>query len=187
MDSLVDSAEANIARRIRLERDARNWSLAELAEKASVAKASISKIERGEVSPSAGILVRLAAAFDLTLAGLLLRAEETGRLFRAEAQAVWKDPKTGYVRRQIFSSPSHPLEITAVEMPPGKRVSFPAWSYANMRHVVWVEEGELVLIEGRERSVLKTGDSLGFGPPSDVTYANESKRPCRYVVALARS
>ena len=58
MDSLVDSAEANIARRIRLERDARNWSLAELAEKASVAKASISKIERGEVSPSAGILVR---------------------------------------------------------------------------------------------------------------------------------
>jgi uncharacterized cupin superfamily protein len=72
-------------------------------------------------------------------------------------------------------------------MPPGKRVSFPAWSYANMRHVVWVEEGELVLIEGQERSVLKTGDSLGFGPPSDVTYANESKKPCRYIVALTRS
>lgn len=187
MDALVNNAEASIARRIRLERDARNWSLAELAEKSGVAKASISKIERGEVSPSAGVLVRLAAAFDLTLAGLLLRAEETGRLFRSQAQAVWKDPKTGYVRRQIFSSPSHPLEITAVEMPPGKHVNFPAWSYANTRHVVWVEEGELVLTEGGERNVLKAGDSLGFGPPADVTYANESRKPCRYVVALTRS
>ena len=187
MDALVDTAEASIARRIRLERDARNWSLAELAEKSGVAKASISKIERGEVSPSAGILVRLAAAFDLTLAGLLLRAEESGRLFRAEAQPVWKDPKTGYVRRQVFRTPDHPLEITKVEMPPGKEVNFPAWSYANMRHVVWVEEGELVLTEGKERSVLKAGDSLGFGPPSDVTYANESKKPCRYVVALVRT
>lgn len=187
MDALVNSAEASIARRIRLERDARNWSLAELAERSGVAKASISKIERGEVSPSAGILVRLAAAFDLTLAGLLLRAEETGRLFRAGAQAVWRDPKTGYVRRQIFSSPSHPLEITAVEMPAGKHVSIPAWTYANTRHVVWVEAGELVLIEGEERHALKAGDSLGFGPPSDITYANESRKPCRYIVALTRS
>src|ERR1700761_1713055 len=142
MDALVDSAEASIARRIRLERDARNWSLAELAEKSGVAKASISKIERGEVSPSAGILVRLATAFDLTLAGLLLRAEgDKPRLSRAADQPCWRDPRTGYVRRQIFSTPSHPMEITRVEMPPGRKVTFPAWSYANMRHVVWVEEG----------------------------------------------
>jgi uncharacterized cupin superfamily protein len=57
----------------------------------------------------------------------------------------------------------------------------------NLKHVVWVEEGELVLSEGGERHVLKTGDSLGFGPPSEVTYANESKKPCRYIVALTRS
>jgi transcriptional regulator with XRE-family HTH domain len=187
MDALVDSAEANIARRIRLERDARNWSLAELAEKSGVAKASISKIERGEVSPSAGILVRLAAAFDLTLAGLLLRAEETGRLFRRADQPEWKDPKTGYLRRQIFCNPSHPLEVVEVQMPAGKKASFPASSYVNLKHVVWVEEGELVLSEGGERHVLKAGDSLGFGPPSEVTYANESKKPCRYIVALVRA
>lgn len=187
MDTLVDTAEARIARRIQLERTARGWSLAELAEKSGVAKASISKIERGEVSPSAGILVRIAAAFDLTLAGLLLRAEETSRLFRLAEQAQWKDPKTGYVRRQIFRNPTHPLEVTEVEMPPGKKVSFPASSYVNLKHVVWVEEGELVLSEGGERHVLKAGDSLGFGPPSDVIYANESKKPCRYIVVLMRS
>ena len=38
-----------------------------------------------------------------------------------------------------------------LQMPPGKKVSFPASTYVNLRHVVWVEEGELVLTEGGER------------------------------------
>jgi hypothetical protein len=39
----------------------------------------------------------LAAAFDLTLAGLLLRAESEGdRVVRAADQPVWRDTATGY-------------------------------------------------------------------------------------------
>ncbi len=188
MDTIVDKAEAGIAQHIRLERDSRNWSLADLAERSGVAKASISKIERGEMSPSAGLLVRLAAAFDLTLAGLLLKAEgEKGRLTRAADQPVWRDPATGYRRRQIFSRTDHPLEMVQVELPAGEKVTFPAWSYAHIRQVIWVQMGELVLIEGGQRNMLKTGDSLGLGTPSEVTFANETTRPCHYVVALARS
>jgi len=47
MDTIVDKAEAGISRHIRLERGARGWSLADLAARSGVAKASISKIERG--------------------------------------------------------------------------------------------------------------------------------------------
>jgi transcriptional regulator with XRE-family HTH domain len=188
MDTLVDDTETGIARRIRLERDARNWSLAELAEKSGVAKASISKIERGEMSASAGILARLATAFDLTLAGLLLRAEgEKPRLSRAADQPVWRDPATGYNRKQIFGRSDHPLEVVRVELPPRQSASFPASSYAHTRHVVWVQSGKLTLIEAGVRNVLSAGDSLGFGPPSEVTYANESEKPCTYIVTLARS
>ncbi|MFZ3004737.1 MAG: helix-turn-helix transcriptional regulator, partial [Phenylobacterium sp.] len=67
----MDDSGARLANRLRLERDRRGWSLADLAERAGVSKATISKIERQEVSPTAVILVRLAGAFDLTLAGLL--------------------------------------------------------------------------------------------------------------------
>ncbi|MFN5453238.1 MAG: LacI family transcriptional regulator, partial [Bradyrhizobium sp.] len=35
--------------------------------------------------------------------------------------------------------------------------------------------------------VLGPGDCLGFGPPIDTTFANETDAPCVYVVALARS
>jgi transcriptional regulator with XRE-family HTH domain len=188
MSTIIDETGARLARRLRLERDTRGWSLADLAERSGVAKATISKIERGEVSPTAVILLRLAGAFDLTLAGLLLRAEGEGqRLSRAAEQPVWRDPETGYLRKQVFCRPDHPLELVQVELPAGRRVVLPASSYAHIRQVVWVQSGELVILEGGEQHLLRAGDCLGFGPPSEVTLANETLAPCAYLVALARS
>ena len=187
MDTIVDDSGARIARRIRLERTARGWSLADLAERATVAKATISKIEREEMSPSAVILVRLAGAFDLTLAGLLLRAEGEGQLLsRAADQPHWRDPATGYLRTQVFSRPDHPLELARIALPPGQRVALPASSYAHIRQAVWVQSGTLTVLEGGQTHVLAPGDCLGFGPPADVTLANECADPCTYLVLLAR-
>src|SRR6516164_1598745 len=139
MATIIDEPGTRIARRLHLERDIRGWSLADLAGRSGVSRATISKIERGEVSPTAVILVRLAGAFDLTLAGLLLRAEGAGdRLSRAANQAVWRDPETSYVRKQVFCRPDHPLEVVQVELPAGQRVVLPASSYAHIRQVVWV-------------------------------------------------
>jgi transcriptional regulator with XRE-family HTH domain len=183
----MDDTTAAIARRVRLERDSRGWSLADLAERAGVAKATISKIERQEMSPTAVTLLRLASAFDLTLAGLLLRAEGAGeRLSRAFDQPVWRDPGSGYLRRQIFSRPDHPLELVQVEMPAGQRVTLPASSYARIRQILWVQSGTLTLVEGDDRHLLQAGDCLGFGPACDVTFANETAAPCTYLVLLAR-
>lgn len=188
MSTIVDETTASIARRLRLERDARGWSLADLAERSGVAKATISKIEREEMSPTAVTLVRLAGAFDLTLAGLLLRAEGGAeRLSRAADQPTWRDPETGYLRRQVFSRPDHPVEVARIELPAGQHVVMPASSYAHIRQAVWVQSGELVILEDGERHVLGAGDCLGFGPPCDVTFANETAVPCTYVVVLARS
>jgi transcriptional regulator with XRE-family HTH domain len=188
MNTVVDDLSNRLAHRLRLERDSRGWSLADLAKRAGVSKATISKIERAEVSPTAVVLVRLASAFDLTLAGLLLRAEGQGeRLSRAADQPIWRDPETGYLRRQVFSRPDHPIEIIRVEMPARQRVTLPASSYAHIRQTLWVLSGELVIIEAGERHELGVGDCLGFGPPVETTFANEGAASCVYVVALARS
>ena len=187
MTTIVDDTGTRIAHRLRLERDARGWSLADLAERSGVAKATISKIEREEMSPTAVILVRLAAAFDLTLAGLLTRAEGRGLLVRAADQPVWRDPATGYLRTQVFGRPDHPVEIVEVEMPANQHVVLPASSYAHIRQAIWVEQGDLVIIEAGVRNMLGPGDCLGFGPPSEVTLANETSLPVTYLVVLARS
>ena len=186
----MDETSRQIASRIKLERDARGWSLAELAERAGVAKGTVSKIERAEVSPTAVILVRIAAAFDLTLAGLLVRAESEGgqgRVSRAADQPVWRDPATGYTRRQVLARPDHPLEWVQVALPAGQHVMLPASTYAHIRQAVWVQAGALVILEGGVRNELAVGDCLPFGPPADVTFANETENPCLYVVVLARS
>jgi transcriptional regulator with XRE-family HTH domain len=182
------AATARIARCIRAERERRAWSLAELAARAQLAKATISKIERAEMSPTAVTLLRLAGAFGLTLAGLLLRAEGGGgRLSRAAAQPIWRDPETGYVRRQIFASAGHPVELVQLDMPAGARITLPAASYAHIRQLLWVQSGALVVTEHQERHALAAGDCLAFGPPADVTIANETAAPCHYLVALART
>jgi len=188
MDTILDDPAARIARRLRFERDARAWSQADLAQRSGVSKAMISKIEREEVSPTAVILVRLAGAFDLTLAGLLLRAEgEGGRLARSAQQPIWRDPGTGYLRRQVFSRPDHPLELVRVEMPAGQSVTLPASSYARIRQAIWVLQGVLVIATPGERHLLRVGDCLGFGAPEETTFANETTEPCAYLVVLARS
>ena len=103
----IDLTQA-ISARVKTEREARNWSLSELAERSGVSKAMISKIERGEASPTATVLGRLSGAFGLTLSTLLALAEQTGeRLVRHADQSLWQDPETGYTRRRI-SPPSFP-------------------------------------------------------------------------------
>src|ERR1700744_3607394 len=91
----IDLTQA-ISARVKTEREARNWSLSELAERSGVSKAMISKIERGEASPTATVLGRLSGAFGLTLSTLLALAEQTGeRLGRAAPQSGWAGPAAG--------------------------------------------------------------------------------------------
>jgi len=187
MDRGIADPTPRIARRLRDEREARGWSLGELAQRAGVSKAMISKVERGEASPTAALLGRLSAAFQLTLATLLARAEsDDGRLVRARDQARWRDPETRYVRRQVFARARSPLELVEVELPAGAKVSFPAGSYAFIRQLVWVLRGRLAIQEGAERHELGPGDCLEFGAPADSSFHNESKSACRYLVALVK-
>jgi len=104
----------------------------------------------------------------------------------AAAQQVWRDPDTRYLRRQLFASPSHPIELVRVELPAGARVALPASSYRLIRQVVWLLEGRLIIEDGPERYALAAGDTYAFGEPSDAAFVNDSKAPCAYLVAVSR-
>lgn len=181
-DSDIDN---RIGARIRIERESRGWSLTELAEKASVSRAMIFKIERGDSSPTANLLGKLSGAFGLSVSTLMARAEiGQGRLLRKADQPVWTDPQTGYVRRHVSPRSDMPLDLVRVTLPSKKEVPYPASAYAFLRQLVWVLEGELVFMEGAVRHEMKEGDCLELGPPTDCIFKNESKRECVYVVAV---
>lgn len=187
-----DALAPLLAARIRREREARGWSIAALAEASGVSRAMISKVERGEASPTAALLGRLSGALGLTVSALLARAEAdggAGRLARAAEQSVWTDPETGYTRRALTPPGADP-ELVLVELPPGAEVPYPAASYALMRgHCVWLLAGRLVIREGEEETALGPGDCLAYdlSHPRDCAYRNPSARDwARYVVALSR-
>lgn len=187
MSTLVDTSGQAIARRVQLERKARKWSMADLAARSDVSKAAISKIERGEVSPTATVLVRLAHAFDLTLAGLLIRAEQTaGAVQRAQDQPLWEDPETGYVRRQLFRAADIPIEMAKIYMPAGRKVTLPSTAFEVMREVIHVLDGQLSLTDAGKTHTLDAGDSYGLSKTCEVTFENTTTEPCTYLVALAR-
>jgi transcriptional regulator with XRE-family HTH domain len=187
VSTLLDDITLKIAARIRGERTARRWSLDDLAERSQVSKAMISRIERAEASPTAALLGRLSGAYGLTLSALLAEGEASQRgPARRAAQPVWRDPATGYIRRQIAASATSPIELTEVDLPPGASVSFPAASYHRLSHVIWVLAGRLTFVEGDVTHDLGPGDSLELGPAADCTYRNDSGAACRYLVVLVR-
>ncbi|MGJ4925613.1 helix-turn-helix domain-containing protein [Bradyrhizobium sp. HKCCYLS2038] len=141
-------AHAALARRIADERAMRSWSLAELSQRSGVSRAMLSKVERSEASPTATVLMRIAAAFETTLADLLSEKASAPRHLSRDEQPTWMDPASGYRRRQIYLSASLPLELVEVVLPPGAAISAPASAYALIRQVLWVLEGKVVIDEG---------------------------------------
>ncbi len=186
MDHIVDSA-GQLAHCLKAERLAHQWSIADLAERSGVSKAMISKIERGDVSPTAALLARLGNAFGLTLSALFARAEQSGsRLNRAQDRKSWVDPESGYLRRQVLGLDPFPLDIVEIEMPPGARACFPAASYAFQHHAIWLREGSLAIREGDLETLLHPGDCLALGAAAEVCFYNPGPRPCHYAVVIGR-
>ena len=184
-DAEARTIDADIGARIRTERESRGWSLTDLAERASVSRAMIHKVERGDSSPTANLLAKLSGAFGLSMSTLIARAETgQGRLLRRENQPSWTDPQTGYVRRHVSPRSDMPLDLVHVTLPPGREVPMPASAYAFLRQLIWVLEGELVFVEGAARHEMREGDCLELGPPTDCVFRNESARPCVYAVAV---
>lgn len=180
--------EARLALRLRLEREARGWTLADLAARSGVSRAMASKIERGEASPTAALLGRLATAFGLTLAQLFARTEAAGQVLRVHEQPTWRDPETGFLRRALSPPGAVPLDLTFGELPPGAAVPYPAAAFALIAdQQVVVLEGLLTLVLGEAPHVLTPGDCLRFGPPLATTFRNNSATPCRYIVATLRA
>lgn len=183
----MDTHQEAIARRVQLERKARGWSMTELAARSDVSKAAISKIERGEMSPTASVLVRLAHAFDLTLAGLLMRAEQnSGSVQRAADQPLWEDPESHYVRRQVFRATDNPVELARIYLPPQTRVTIPSTAFNGIKEAIHVIDGTLTLTFSGETVSLEAGDSIGISKTADVTFENAGSVSCSYIVALAR-
>lgn len=191
MDKTGHSINHRIAAQARALRAALGLSLDALASKSGVSRSMISLIERGEASPTAVLLERLAWGLGVPLARVFdAPSDESAAprpIARRGEQPQWRDPASGYLRRNV--SPSHwpsPMQIVEVDFPAGARVAYESGSRERPVHQqVWVLIGRIQVSLGNEHYRLDTGDCLAMLLDRPTVYANRTRRPARYVVVIS--
>jgi transcriptional regulator with XRE-family HTH domain len=151
----------------------------------------ISLIERGEASPTAVTLEKLATALGVVLASLFdstdaAAAKPASPVSRREDQPEWRDPASGYLRRNV-SPPgiSHPMQIVEVLFPPKARVAFEtADRDGTVFQQIWILEGAMNVTAGDELHRLREGDCLAMQLNCPTMFHNPTARTTRYAVVL---
>jgi len=185
----VEGIDERLARRLREARAMRGQTLEQLAERSGVSRAMISRIERAESSPTAALLGRLCAGLDITISSLFVDLEAPpSPLIRRADQPVWRDPETGYVRRNVAPPGAGSMqEIVHVRLPAGKRVDYPAAAYAESEHHILLLDGALEFGNGAEVYRLEPGDCLRVATAAPSWYRNPGQRAAEYLVLLIRA
>jgi len=160
----MDEIETRLAQRLAALRSERGWSLDELAQKSAVSRASLSRIEKGEVSPTANVLGKLCVAFGVTLSRLMQMVEDdfVPLVVRVD-QEVWTDPDTGYQRR-LVSPTSKQLsgEVIEVEIGPNQRIEYDGSPRDGLEHHLVMLSGALSMEIDGQTHHLKAGDCLRY-------------------------
>jgi transcriptional regulator with XRE-family HTH domain len=188
MEALSTDLNDRIALRVRELRAARGLSLDALARRCGVSRSMISLIERGETSPTAVVLDKLAAGLDVSTASLFDDPQpRSGAVVRGADQQHWRDPESGYVRRNVSpSGAATPIQIVDVSFPPRARVTYETGARDSLLHQqVWVLEGTIEVRVGDDVHRLDAGDCLALALEGPLIYHNPTREPARYAVVIA--
>ena len=192
MKEVPADVNQRIAAHVRDLRARQGLSLDALANKSGVSRSMISVIERGESSPTAVVLDKLAAALGVTLPSFFDAPKAAskaprGPVARREDQPQWQDPASGYIRRNVSpASVAQPMQIADVHFPAGARVAFETGARDTRVHQqIWLLKGTMDITIGNERHRLHEGDCLAMQLDRPTMFHNPTRKPARYAVVIA--
>lgn len=188
MNEILDNdLDTRLAARLQALRNARGWTLDDMAANSGLSRATCSRIERAETSPTAAQLGRLCSALHLTMSQLLSPLDApAAEIVRREHQGVWTDPETGF-RRRIVSPPSKDLAIEMIEseLPVGADITYDAPPLAGMEQHIWMLAGALDFTHGDTIHHLAPGDCLRLHLWDRTRFQVAGSAPAHYLVAIA--
>lgn len=188
MQPVSAGINARIAARVHELRTERGMTLDALAAKCDVSRSMLSLIERGESSPTAVVLEKVATGLGVALATLF---EDSGApaspVSRGPDRTPWRDPQSGYIRRNI-SPPNFPSPIQLVEviLPAGAKVAYEsAVREVSIQQQIWVQQGSIEVTVGKVTHRLAEDDCLAMQRIDAVIFRNRTRKSARYIVAIA--
>jgi transcriptional regulator with XRE-family HTH domain len=183
-----DAVDVRIGARLAELRAQRAWSLEELADRSGVSRSTLSRAERGDISPTASLLNRLCHVYGRTMSQLLSEVEaEPPALVRAADQPIWKDPGSGFSRRAV--SPPHDGlrgELVEGRLDPGADIAYDRPPVTGLEQHLWLLDGALEVTDGDQVHHVAPGDCLRmrvFGP---TRFRCAGPEGAHYVLAVVR-
>lgn len=183
----VETIDARIASRLKALRAGRGWTLDELVERTGVSRATLSRLENAEVSPTAAVLSRLCAAYGIAVSRLMHMVEgEFAPLLERQAQPLWSDPEVEFERRSV-SPPAAALsgEVLECRLGPGARIDYELPPRHGLEHHLLLVFGRLAVTVDGATHTLKPGDCLRYrltGPSAFETPADSAARYYLFMV-----
>jgi len=186
--AVTQDINSRIASRVRTLRTDLGMTLDALAAKCDVSRSMISLVERGESSPTAVVLEKIATGLGVPLATLFDDSSASANpVSRSDGRTPWRDPQSGYVRRNI--SPANfpsPIQIVEIVLPAGARVAYETGARdVSIHQQIWVQEGSIELTLGSVTYRLSEDDCLAMRLNEPTTFRNRTRKPARYIVIVA--
>jgi len=180
--------DMRLAERLAWLRVNQGWSLEVLAAQTGISRATLSRIERGETSPTASLLGKLSAAYGLTTSRLLMALEDNPpELIRHGQQSVWRDTATGFERRSV-SPPAHGyrVELMTGKLQAGATISYDSPPVAGLEQHIWVLAGGRQLTLDQRQFRLEKGDSMRFLLFGTSAFHVPGPEDAHYLIAISR-
>lgn len=161
---IMDQFAQNLSMRVKALRSEHSYSLADLSELSGVSRATLSRLENGEVSPTTEVLSKLCSVYRLSMSQLMSLVEEGFQpLVTANDQELWRDEIAGLSRR-IVSPPATALkgEVVRCVLEAGRKISYDKPSVVGLEHHLVMLSGQLLLTVEGEQHRLFAGDCLRY-------------------------
>ncbi len=175
-----------LAARLKALRAERDLSLDVLAQKSGISRATLSRLENGQTSPTAAQLAALCSAFGLTMARLMLMVEGAPpALVRRTAQPVWRTDD-GLAEARAVCPPARDFsaDVTEWHLFPGARLSYPDDRRPGTEHHLVMLSGTLDLTLAGETHRLSGGDAIRYRAIGASAFAAPDEAGARYLLFM---
>lgn len=187
--ALVDESAVALASvigaRVRSERQARGWTLDQLAHAAGVSRRMVVSVEQGEVNPSVGTLLRLGESLGVGLPALVEPPQPAPVTVtrRGEGAVLWTGPSGGRGTLVAGTAGRDITELWDWTLTPGEAHTSEAHA-PGTRELLHVLQGALTMDVAGQSVTLRAGDAMAFAADVAHGYTNNGRRPARFSLAV---
>lgn len=181
----MDDVATRLGRNMRVLREGRTLTQAQMAKVAGLPRATWANLESGAANPTLSVLDRVATAFQVTIEELIAAPRSEAHLY---PKASLPTKLRGVVAiRKLLPDPIPGMEIDRLELPPhAKMTGIP--HTPGTREYLTCETGAIILVASGEEYRLEAGDVVAFRGDQRHSYVNAGARPAiaYSVVVIAR-